>query len=300
MTWHPPIPTGLATDTAVRELKYKMALHLLLYCYDDVRRDGTVKISLKEVARELQEPYETVRRWWRSLLDGPFFAKQRDCGRNGWEVQFAPDWIDWHVMSNNYQRSPMNGEAKPETPSTETERSPMNEQKLNITASFNPERSPVNVEKPAYKVLHDDHESGGGGNNFKGSSPPPFFEKLAEVCKIDLKLAPANQRSQLGEAAAKLSSAGATVEQLDAFSVWWWSDSNWRTRKANKNRLKPEAPRPREVQEEWGNAVLPAANGHKPNGRGPPGHAPPWKPPDDALSGADLQEAIAAAQAKKR
>lgn len=114
----------------------------------------------------------------------------------------------------------------------------------------------------------------------RGSSPPPFFEKLAEVCKINLQMAPPNQRSQLGEAAAKLSSAGATVEQLDAFSVWWWSDDNWRTKKARKDGRKPEAPRPREVQEEWGNAVLPAANGHKPTGRGPPGPVVPAIPAD--------------------
>lgn len=103
------------------------------------------------------------------------------------------------------------------------------------------------------------------------SSPPPFFEKLAEVCNINLKLAPANQRSQLGEAAAKLSSTGATVEQLDAFAVWWWSDSNWRTKKALVAKRKPEAPRPQEVLGEWGNAVLPAPlNGHRQAGRGPP------------------------------
>ncbi len=301
MIWHPPIPTGLATDPAVRELKYKMALHLLLYCYDDVRRDGSVKISLKEAALALQEPYETVRRWWRSLLDGPFFAKQRDCGRNGWEVQFAPDWIDWHVMSNNYQRSPMNAEEETSQPSTVNERSPMNGQGLNITVSSTSERSPMNVENPAYKEDHHDQESGGVGSNSKGSSPPPFFEKLAEVCNINLKLAPANQRSHLGEAAAKLSSGGATVEQLDAFAVWWWGDSNWRTRKARAAGRKPEAPRPREVLEEWGNAVLPApTNGHRAAGRGPPIPTQSWKPPDDALSGEELRRAAIAAQERRK
>ena len=135
MTWHPPIPAGLATDPAVHKLQYKTAVILLIYCYDSVRRDGRVTINLKEAAAEIQEPYETVRRWWRELRNGPFFCEQIDRGRIGWDVKFSDEWIDWHVLSNNFQRSQVNGKEP------------------SIHSSINFERSSMNADDPAYKVL---------------------------------------------------------------------------------------------------------------------------------------------------
>lgn len=149
MPWHPPIPAGLATSPNIHSLQSRAAVVLLLYCYDSVGRDGRATINLKEAALAIEEPYETVRRWWRELRAGPFFCEQIDRGRIGWSVKFADDWIDWHVLSNNFQRSPMNVEEN----SIDVERPPMNGEEPSIGFSINFERPPMNVEGSAYKVL---------------------------------------------------------------------------------------------------------------------------------------------------
>lgn len=140
-TWHPPIPSGIATHPAIFSLKYKTAIVLLLYCYDGVGRDGRLTINLKEAALEIQEPYETVRRWWRELRNGPFFCEQIDRGRIGWNVKFAEEWIDWHILSNNFHRSSVNVDGS------------------SIHPSINSERSSMNGQHTAYKVLMDSDQA---------------------------------------------------------------------------------------------------------------------------------------------
>lgn len=87
------------------------------------------------------------------------------------------------------------------------------------------------------------------------STPAPFFEALAELCCMPMALATQKQRADLGSVATKLNAIGATVEQLGHFKAWWFSDSNWRTRKATEANRKPDAPRPMNVLEDWGNAM---------------------------------------------
>jgi len=230
--------------------------------------------------------YRTIKDWWRLLKDGPFFCEQIDRGRRGWVVRMADDWVDWHVMSNNYpegQKSALDEEKElPSRPAQGQENDLENRQGPVKAPSRPDEGQKSALETPAYKEDHHDQESGGVGKNqnqYK-SAPAPFFQKLAEMCSIPIALASPKQKADLGEVATALCSIGATVEQLDAFASWWWSGSNWRTRKAKERGDKPEAPRPREVQQEWGNAVLPAANGHKPTGRGPPQPTAPAIPAD--------------------
>lgn len=155
-TWHPPVPAGLVTSPAVQELKYKTAVLLLLYCYDDVRRDGRVTINLKEAAHAIQEPYETVRRWWRELRSGPFFCEQIDRGRLGWVVRFADEWIDWHILSNNFQRSQVNAEHEDEGSLITFERSPVTVKQQSIGLSTTFERSPVTVDHNVYGTQDSD------------------------------------------------------------------------------------------------------------------------------------------------
>jgi hypothetical protein len=135
MPWHPPIPAGIATNPAVQHMRFKTALQLLLYCYDDVQRSGWVNVNLKEAAGELGEPYETVRRWWRELREGPFFTELQDHGRKGWAARFSDEWVDWHVLSNNFERSPMNGKPENVIVSSTFERSPMNDDAVSIRYS---------------------------------------------------------------------------------------------------------------------------------------------------------------------
>jgi hypothetical protein len=100
MTWHPPIPTAkLYSEPA---LALGPALAMLVWCYDGVNRDGTIEVSLERASADIGKPYRTIKEWWRQLREGPFFTAIKDKGHKGWLVQMADDWLDWHVMSNNY------------------------------------------------------------------------------------------------------------------------------------------------------------------------------------------------------
>lgn len=99
-TWHPPIPTGrLYSGPAI---KLGPGLALLVWCYDHVERNATIEIKLEKAAADIGKPYGTIKDWWKLLREGPFFCEQIDRGRRGWVVRMSDDWLDWHVMKNNY------------------------------------------------------------------------------------------------------------------------------------------------------------------------------------------------------
>ena len=52
-TWHPPIPAEAVYSEEVARLG--SGLRLLLYCYNCVQRDGTLRLSLTQ-ASDLSEP----------------------------------------------------------------------------------------------------------------------------------------------------------------------------------------------------------------------------------------------------
>ena len=96
-TWQPPIPAGALYSKAARALG--PALPLLAYCYDLVGRDGDFDIVLKDAAGDMEEPYQTMKRWWAIVSAGPFFAEVTDRGKLGFRVKFKPVWIDWRILS---------------------------------------------------------------------------------------------------------------------------------------------------------------------------------------------------------
>ena len=95
--WQPPIPAGALYSKAARKLG--PALPLLAYCYDKVGKDGWLDISLKEVAGDMEESYQSIKRYWWALKDGPFFAETIDRGRLGWRVRFKDVWVDWRILN---------------------------------------------------------------------------------------------------------------------------------------------------------------------------------------------------------
>jgi hypothetical protein len=151
-----------------------------------------------------------------------------------------------------------------------------------------------------HEIRHEDsvpviHVGGDHSESASKSAPAPLFEKLAETCRIPMALATQKQRAELGKAAAKLNDIGATPEQLDRFLVWWESDSNWRSRKAREQQRKPEAPRPVEVLEEWGNATS-APTRRPANGPAPPVSA---RPPDAVPASEAMRRVLEARKANQ-
>lgn len=102
--WQPPIPAGALYSKAARALG--PALPLLAYCYDLVQRDGWFDLSLKDATSDMEESYQTIKRYWWALKDGPFFAEIEDHGRKGWRVRFKNVWIDWRVLNARVSSDP--------------------------------------------------------------------------------------------------------------------------------------------------------------------------------------------------
>jgi predicted transcriptional regulator len=85
-----------------------------------------------------------------------------------------------------------------------------------------------------------------------------WFVALAETCLINLSLATATQKQQLGQSAKLLRKAAVTPEQITAFRQWWNAE-DWRGKKG-------QSPAPAQVRAEWGkfaatsySAVLPVS-----------------------------------------
>lgn len=98
--WVPPVPAEKLYGRDA--LALGSGLVMLLWCYDGVERDGSVKVDLMAVAAELETPYRTIKDWWKALRNGPFFASVKDRGKLGYVATFNRDWIEWRVMATNY------------------------------------------------------------------------------------------------------------------------------------------------------------------------------------------------------
>ncbi len=90
--------------------------------------------------------------------------------------------------------------------------------------------------------------------------PDDFTRALADLCAVNLQLLKRTpkDRAAFKDAYTGLREIGATVEQVGTFNAYWYSDSNWITRKARQDNRKPEPPRPDQVLTEWSKAMAQA------------------------------------------
>lgn len=154
--WHPPIPAGKLYSPDATDLG--PALAMLLWCYDRIQRDGTIDVQLPSAAADIGKPYGTIKDWWRQLRGGPFFCEAIDRGRRGWVVRLAEDWIDWHVMGNNYpaQGRDVNLDENGEGPLISLE-----EREGGVkAASRRRQGRDISLETSAYKEDQIDHKTG--------------------------------------------------------------------------------------------------------------------------------------------
>lgn len=98
-SWVPPIPGGKLTSKPVRQLG--SAVTFLHWCYEAVRRDGTIEFQIGEVADYLDESYYTVRKWWSLVKDGPWFCEVIDRGKRGFSVHMHDDWLEWRTVKSS-------------------------------------------------------------------------------------------------------------------------------------------------------------------------------------------------------
>jgi DNA-binding Lrp family transcriptional regulator len=70
------------------------------------------------------------------------------------------------------------------------------------------------------------------------------FVALSEICKIDLSLATDVQKRQIGQSVKMLKKAEVTIDQLERFSKYWYTQ-DWRGKKG-------QPPTPAQVRAEWG------------------------------------------------
>jgi len=193
--WMPPIPAGaLWSPDAVR---LGAALAMLLWAYDGVERDGTVRINLDDAAAELARPYRTIKSWWAALRAGPFFVAIDDHGRAGFVARFADDWLEWRILYNNYPVKNLSRADEGQNIALETEAEPVKD------ISRADEGQNIALDGRVYKVLHDDQDSGGSQRSRKRSAtprparkradappdttPPEIRQALADACQVDLQ-----------------------------------------------------------------------------------------------------------------
>jgi hypothetical protein len=258
MTWHPPIPAKKLYSSDALQLGAGVAL--LLWCYDGIERDGHVDIALTKLATEFGVSYRTIKEWWSVLRDGPFFRKKEDRGRNGWRVWLADEWIDWHVMANNYPS--IQGQNSAPKDSNEGQDNAPKVAQVPLKSRSSPAEGQNGApETPAYKEDHIDQESTGVKRD---SLHGEMFVAIARLCKIDLKLCTAAQRNQVAQTTKALRKAGKTPEEVPKIEAWWY-ESDWRGKKG-------EPPRPSQIQEVWQQATEPRnTNGAHSRGTSPQG-----------------------------
>jgi hypothetical protein len=148
--WQPPIPAGALCSPD--GIAINSALPLLGWCYDQVGRDGWLRINLHEVAGEIDVPYHTVRKWWNALEASSFIAEVDKRGRNGMSVRLADRWLDWRSRDAQSAPNPV-----PNTTNRNGNGTQMGPEQVPNTAIRNligTETAPNPVPNvPAYKVL---------------------------------------------------------------------------------------------------------------------------------------------------
>lgn len=184
--WQPPIPQGALYSKPARELG--AALPLLAYCYDQIERDGWFTLSLKDAAGEMDESYQTIKRYWWALKAGPFFCETIDRGRYGWRIRFKDVWIDWRILNNRspddrFSRSDEGTKTDLEAPNTgaqghvkvtsRSDEGTKSDPQSNVYGTHDSDQADL----PPPPMTQPPRESGGGG----GGARDPQLESLRSL-----------------------------------------------------------------------------------------------------------------------
>jgi len=184
--WVPPIPAEQLYSPPA--MKLGAGLALLIWCYDGIERDGTVKINLMAAASDLGTPYRTIKDWWRLLRAGPFFAHVKDCGKAGFAATFDHDWIEWRVMATNYPTHDGEGQISALDDAPEPVQGP-------VKGASRPGEGQISaLDGRMYKVLHDDQESRGGA---AAPATPPLPESEETAVTIYQRITGARDVNKL-------------------------------------------------------------------------------------------------------
>lgn len=295
MPWHPPIPTGkLYSEPA---LQLGPALAMLVWCYDGVKRDGQIEVRLDQAAVDIGVSYRTIRNWWQALREGPFFSEEHDRGRQGWIVKLAEEWIDWHVMGNNYQGKDVSSEKKVSKPD-EGQNVSLEEDESHFKAPSKPdEGQDLSFEQNVYKEDQHDHKSGIVASRKmrsqrpqrKTRDPTPAIvrEALADVCGFDLSICSKENAVNVNVVAKRLfeagQKAGKTTEETAItirYVASYFAKHDWRGKKGDR-------PTPKQLVDVWGAAIAE-------RNRSKNGHTPLAEKPRDILTQDELLRRVAA------
>lgn len=120
----------------------------------------------------------------------------------------------------------------------------------------------VTVEDTKTLVAQPEREAPGTDADNGERSAPPIMEQhramvsaLATVCRIDLSVATRKTWGMLNQAAAILRAAGHTIEDVERFRQWWYSE-DWR----GKDGYPPTVA---QVRSEWGRMDAPSSETEK-------------------------------------
>lgn len=209
---------------------------MLIWCYDQIDRDGRIEVQLPAVATDIGRPYGTIKDWWRMLRAGPFFCEQIDRGRRGWVVRMSEDWIDWHVMGNNYPSKPTS-QPSSDFEETQSAASKSGESRnVNLNDGESSVKAPsksskgrnVSLESSAYKEDHHDQKP---DRTLRAKRAPPMgdHQRLLAAYQDALGYKIPNGGKE-GPAAKKILDAGYSVEQAievyQTLKAGFWADKH--------------------------------------------------------------------------
>lgn len=294
--WHPPIPAKKLYSKDALDLGAGIAL--LIWCYDGIERDGHIDIELNTLTAEFGVSYRTLKEWWAALRDGPFFHKKEDRGRRGWRVWLADDWIDWHVMGNNYPATQGRNNALEDACSSpaEGQEIALDPAQVPLKSRSSPaEGQNVALDDRVYKVDHHDQESGvvaaretrSQRPTKKARDPTPAIirQSLADVCGLDLAVCSKENALNINVTAKRLYEAGQKAQKTPEetadtirYVAGHFSRSDWRGKKG-------ELPTPKQLVDVWGAAI--AARKSVANS-----YSPPPDKPADALPPAEAMRRV--------
>jgi hypothetical protein len=120
---------------------------------------------------------------------------------------------------------------------------------------------------------------------------------LFDLCLVDPEMTTPAVIGSMRKTYKALKAKGTTADQVSGtFADWWYSDSNWTTRKAREKGYKPEPPKPEQILTEWPKAMAGAPKKHARVANATPEQP---KPERKARTGAEIRAALERIEAGK-